>query len=76
MKQVKSFPKDDLKMFPYSGERWLLCMLLKNGTFLQQSSTVPELGCPLSSSLPVHDDVLLLVAHLHPVRDELELLEE
>ena len=27
------------------------------------------------SSLPVHDNVLLLVAHLHPVRDELELLE-
>ena len=29
--------------------------------------------CP---SLPVHDDVLLLVAHLHAVRDELELLED
>ena len=30
--------------------------------------------CP--PSLPVHDDVLLLVAHLHPVRDELQLLED
>ena len=26
--------------------------------------------------LPVHDDLVLLVAYLHPVRDELELLQD